>query len=59
MAKPEILLTKAIYAPASARLEREFAVHKPWLASDRDAYIEQKRASVRMIRASFSNRRAD
>jgi hydroxypyruvate reductase len=34
MSKPELLLLRAIYAPAMVELEREFTVHKLWQASD-------------------------
>jgi lactate dehydrogenase-like 2-hydroxyacid dehydrogenase len=45
--KPELLLKRAIYPPAAAELEREFTVHKPWTAPDREAYIRQSCANVR------------
>ena len=47
MTKPELLLKRAIYPPAAAELEREFTVHKPWTAPDREAYIRQSCANVR------------
>ena len=34
MAKPDILLTRAIYAPAVAALESAYTVHKLWQDAD-------------------------
>ena len=45
--KPELVLTKAIYAPAMAELERDFVVHKPWTAPQPEAYIRQTCGNVR------------
>ncbi len=45
--KPELLLTRAIYAPALAALERDFVVHKPWTVSDPEAYVREACGNVR------------
>jgi lactate dehydrogenase-like 2-hydroxyacid dehydrogenase len=45
--KPELLLMRAIYAPAIAALEREFAVHKLWTVPEPDAYIGKACGNVR------------
>jgi hydroxypyruvate reductase len=45
--KPEVLLMRAIYAPTIAELEREFTVHKLWIAPEPDAYIKQACGNVR------------
>jgi len=47
IAKPEVLLMRAIYAPTITELEREFTVHKLWTATEPDAYIRQACANVR------------
>jgi len=46
--KPEILLFKAIYEPMIAALEREYAVHRLWLAPDPQAFIREVAANVRV-----------
>lgn len=45
--KPELLLVRAIYAPALAALERDFSVHRLWTAPDPDAYVRQACGNVR------------
>ena len=45
--KPEIVLLKAIYEPAMAALEHDFAVHKSFAAADPLAYIRQHCANTR------------
>ena len=45
--KPELLLVRAIYAPATAELERDFVVHKLWTAPEAGAYIRQSCGNVR------------
>lgn len=46
---PEILVTRAFYAPAMAELEREFIVHKLWTAHDPDALIRELSGRVRGV----------
>jgi lactate dehydrogenase-like 2-hydroxyacid dehydrogenase len=45
--KPELLLARPIYAPAIAELERDFTVHKPWVARDPRAYVRESCGKVR------------
>lgn len=45
--KPEIVVTKPIYAPTLAALEREFVVHKLWTAKDPAAFLQEVSARVR------------
>ncbi len=45
--KPEILLLKTLYEPTLAVLEREFTVHKSYLAPDPISYIKHHCANVR------------
>ena len=45
--KPEIVLMKAIYAPAIAELERDFTVHKLWTAPQPHAFISRIHGNVR------------
>lgn len=45
--KPEIVVTKPIYAPTLAALEREFVVHKLWTAKDPAAFLTEVSARVR------------
>ncbi|OGA48124.1 MAG: hypothetical protein A3G24_00820 [Betaproteobacteria bacterium RIFCSPLOWO2_12_FULL_62_13] len=47
--KPEILVTKPIYAPTLAQLEREYTVHKLWTARDPDAFIKEVSGNVRGV----------
>ena len=49
MSKPEILLTLPIYEPVLADLEREFTVHKLWLAGDADAFVRTVGGGVRAL----------
>ena len=44
--KPELLLVKAIYAPATAELERDFIVHKPWTQQQPETYVRQACGNV-------------
>lgn len=45
--KPEIVVTKPLYPPTQAALEREFVVHKLWTAKDPDAFLKEISARVR------------
>ena len=45
--KPEIVVTKPLYAPTLAVLEREFVVHKLWMAKDHDAFLKEVSGRVR------------
>jgi lactate dehydrogenase-like 2-hydroxyacid dehydrogenase len=45
--KPELLLVRPIYVPAMAELERDFTVHKSWIAPDPQAYVRQSCGKVR------------
>jgi lactate dehydrogenase-like 2-hydroxyacid dehydrogenase len=47
MAKPEIVLMRAIYEPAIAQLERDFIVHKLWMQPDPHAFVAKKCGNVR------------
>lgn len=47
--KPEILVTRAFYAPAMAELEREFIVHKLWTAQNPDVFIGELSGRVRGV----------
>lgn len=47
--KPELLVTAPIYAPALARLEKEFTVHRLWTAPDREAFIREIANGVRAV----------
>lgn len=47
--KPEILVTKPIYAPTLAELEREYAVHRLWTARDPDAFMKEVSGRVRAV----------
>lgn len=47
--KPEILVTKPIYGPTLAELEREYAVHKLWTARDPEAFMKEVSARVRGV----------
>lgn len=47
--KPEILVLAPLYAPTLAALEREYAVHKLWMAADPGAYLEKECARVRGV----------
>lgn len=48
-AKPEIMITAPLFAPALAALEQEYTVHKLWLAGDAPAFLRQIAASVRGV----------
>jgi len=45
--RPELLVVTPIYPPTLAALEREYTVHKLWLAPDRDAMVAQVADRVR------------
>jgi len=45
--KPELLLTKPIFEPTVAELEREFTVHRLWTAPDPEGYLAASCANVR------------
>jgi hydroxypyruvate reductase len=47
--KPEILALVPIYAPTLAELERDYTVHKLWLAKDPDALMRQVAGSVNVV----------
>ncbi len=47
--KPEILVTRQIYAPTLAELEREFTLHKLWPARDPDEFIKEVSGRVRGV----------
>lgn len=47
--KPEILVTKPLYAPTLAELDREYVVHKLWMAQDPDAFMKEVSARVRGV----------
>ncbi len=47
--KPEILLTVPIYAPAQAELERQYTVHRLWVAADREQFIRDVAGGVRGV----------
>lgn len=47
--KTEILVTKQIYAPTLAELEREYTLHKLWTARDPDAFIKEVSGRVRGV----------
>ena len=49
MNKPDILITRQIYVPALAALEREYTVHKVWDAPDRQGFIEAIGPRVRAV----------
>ena len=49
MSKPEILLTRQIYPPTMAELDREYNVHKMWTVRDPDTYIRQACGGVRAV----------
>jgi lactate dehydrogenase-like 2-hydroxyacid dehydrogenase len=49
MAKNELLLTRAIYAPAMAELEREFTVHKLWQAADPAQLLKDAGPRIRAL----------
>jgi lactate dehydrogenase-like 2-hydroxyacid dehydrogenase len=61
--KSEILLTRTFYAPALAELEREYIVHKLWLAKEPDAFLrnlpERVRVAVTTGLAGFSPAQMD
>jgi hydroxypyruvate reductase len=46
---PEILVTRAFYAPAMTELEREFIVHKLWTAHDPHAFLRKLSGRVRGV----------
>lgn len=47
--KPEILVTRPLYPPTLAELEREFVVHKLWTARDPAALIREVANRVRGV----------
>ena len=47
--KPEILVTRPFYAPTMAELEREFTLHKLWLAQDPQALLKELSGSLRVV----------
>ena len=49
MAKPDLLLTRAIYAPAQAALDAEYAVHRLWTAPDADAFLREVGPRIRAL----------
>jgi hydroxypyruvate reductase len=49
MSKPEILLTRAIYAPAVAELERDYVVHKLWQAADPAQLLRELAPRIRAL----------
>ncbi len=46
-AKVEVLVTAPLLPSLMAAVEREFTVHKLWLAQDRNAYLREHGASIR------------
>ena len=49
MAKPDILLTRAIYAPAVAALERAYTVHKLWQDADPAQLLREVGPRIRAL----------
>ena len=49
MPKPELLLTRAIYAPAVADLERDYVVHKLWQAADPMQLLREAGPRIRAL----------
>jgi len=49
MSKPEIVLTRQIYPPTMAALERDYTVHKLWTVRDPDAHLSNACANVRGV----------
>jgi len=47
--RPELLVANPIYPPTLAALEREYTVHKLWLAQDQDAFLAQVSGRVRGV----------
>ena len=47
--KPEILVTRPLYAPVMAELQREYALHKLWLAKDPEAFFRDIAERVRVV----------
>lgn len=47
--KPEILVVTPIFPPTLAALEREYAVHKLWLADDPEALLSEVSGRVRGV----------
>lgn len=47
--KPDVLLTNAVFPPTQARLEKEFACHKLYDATDRAAFLREIAPRVRAI----------
>ena len=47
--KPEILVLVPIYAPTLAALEREYTVHKLWIAKAPDAFLQAACGRVRGV----------
>ena len=47
--KPEIVVTRLFYTPTLAELERDFTVHKLWLAKDPGALLRDLSERVRVV----------
>jgi hydroxypyruvate reductase len=47
--KPEILVLTRIYAPTLAALERDYIVHKLWMAADREGLLREVGRKVRAV----------
>jgi lactate dehydrogenase-like 2-hydroxyacid dehydrogenase len=45
--KPELLVTKPIYAPTLSELERDFTIHKLWTAREPAAFLKEIAGEVR------------
>lgn len=55
MNKPEILVTRQIYGPALAELERDYVLHRLWSAPDREAFIREVGPRVRAVVTSVTD----
>lgn len=49
MRKPELLITSPFSADETRALEQDYVVHKPWEATDSDAFFAKAGATVRAI----------
>lgn len=49
ISKAEVLVTAPLLPSLMAAVEREFTVHKLWLAPDRNAYLREHGASIRGV----------
>ena len=47
--KPELVLTRPLYLPAMAALDREYTVHRVWTAADPEAMLREVGAKVRGV----------